>query len=35
MDGSTIDDLNLESIEFDDVMHLYRGWRKAENGLRD
>lgn len=34
MDG-TIDDINLESIEFDDVMHLYRGWRKAENGLRD
>lgn len=30
-----VEDLNLESIEFDDVMHLYRGWRKAENGLRD
>ena len=30
-----MEELNLESIEFEDVMHLYRGWRKAENGLRD
>lgn len=23
------------SVDYDDVLHLYRGWRKAENSLKD
>lgn len=23
------------SVDYDDVLHLYRGWRKAENNLKD
>lgn len=26
--------LNLSNVDYDDVLHLYRGWRKSENALR-
>lgn len=29
------DEINLANIDYDDVLHLYRGWRKAEGALKD
>ena len=26
--------LDLTNVDYDDVLHLYRGWRKSENALR-
>lgn len=26
--------INLSNVDYDDVLHLYRGWRKSENALR-